>query len=141
MSLASNLICRVAFGRRYDDEEFEKKRFERLVMEAQALMVGFYFSDYFPLLGWLDKFTKKSDRLEKNCKELDLFYQELIDHHLNPSRPKENDILDLLLILKDQNSSSINLTWDHIKALLMDLFVAGTDTVAASISSKSFIKS
>ncbi|XP_022864684.1 cytochrome P450 83B1-like [Olea europaea var. sylvestris] len=133
MSLASNLICRVAFGRRYDGEEFEKKRFDRLVMEAQALMVGFYFSDYFPSLGWLDKFTKISDRLENNFKELDLFYQELIDEHLNPSRPKENDILDLLLKLKDQNSSSVNLTWDHIKALLMDLFVAGTDTVAAAL--------
>ncbi|KAL0419020.1 UNVERIFIED_CONTAM: cytochrome [Sesamum radiatum] len=31
-SLANNLICRVAFGRRYDEDEFEKMRFDRLVI-------------------------------------------------------------------------------------------------------------
>ncbi|KAI3465531.1 hypothetical protein Pfo_022194 [Paulownia fortunei] len=135
MSLASNLICRVAFGRRYDDNEYDKMRFDRLIMEAQALMVSFYFSDHFPALGWVDKVSGLLDRLHKNCKELDVFYQQLIDEHLNPSRPKPDreDIIDLMIKIKDQNSSSLDLTWDHIKALLMNLFVAGTDTVAASV--------
>ncbi|KAL3849155.1 hypothetical protein ACJIZ3_011037 [Penstemon smallii] len=136
MSLASNLICRVAFGKRYDDCEYEKLRFDKLVMEAQALMVSFYFSDHFPAFGWVDKLSGLLGRLEKNCKELDVFYKELIDEHLNPSRQKmeREDIIDLMIQLKeDQDASKLDLTWDHIKALLMDLLVAGTDTVAAAV--------
>ncbi|GFP84878.1 cytochrome p450 71b36 [Phtheirospermum japonicum] len=82
MSLASNLICRVAFGRRYDDDEYDKMRFDRLI---------------------------------------------LIDEHLDPCRAKPDrpDIIDLMIELKYQNSSSSSsssldlITWDHIKALLM----------------------
>ncbi|KAK6142323.1 hypothetical protein DH2020_022671 [Rehmannia glutinosa] len=139
MSLASNLICRVAFGRRYDDDEYDKLRFDRLIMEAQALMVSFYFSDHFPVFGnWVDKVSGLLDRLQKNCKELDVFYQQIIDEHLNPSRPKPDrqDIIDLMFeLLKHQSSSSssLHITMDHIKALLMNLFVAGTDTVAAAV--------
>lgn len=136
MSIASNLICRVAFGRRYDDDEFEKMRFDRLVMEAQALMVSFYFSDHFSGSRWLDKLSGKLLRVDENCKELDLFYQQLIEEHVNPGRIRADgyeDIIDLILHLKKQDSSSSYLTLEHIKALLMDLFVAGTDTVAAGI--------
>ncbi|KAG8364477.1 hypothetical protein BUALT_Bualt18G0001400 [Buddleja alternifolia] len=124
MSFASNLICRVAFGRRYDDDEYEKIRFDRLIMEAQALMVSFYVSDHFPGLGWIDKISGLLGRLSKNCMELDVFYQQLIDEHLNPSRPKPDreDIIDLMIqLIKDPNSSSLDLTWDHIKALLMSI--------------------
>ncbi|KAK4429236.1 cytochrome [Sesamum alatum] len=70
MSLASNLICRVAFGRRYDEDEFEKMRFDRLVIEAQALMVSFYFSDHFPALGWLDKVSGLLTRLSKSLQRI-----------------------------------------------------------------------
>ncbi|KAL0320078.1 UNVERIFIED_CONTAM: cytochrome [Sesamum radiatum] len=136
MSLASNLICRVAFGRRYDEDEFEKIRFDRLVIEAQALMVSFYVSDHFPAVSWLDKVSGLLGRLRKNCKELDVFYEQLIDEHLDPARQEpagRQDIIDLMIQLKDQKSSSLDLSWDHIKALLMNLFVAGTDTVAAAV--------
>ncbi|KAL0405119.1 UNVERIFIED_CONTAM: cytochrome [Sesamum latifolium] len=122
MSLASNLICRVAFGRRYDEDEFEKMRFDRLVIEAQALMVSFYVSDHFPAVGWVDKVSGLLGRLGKNCKELDVFYEQLIEEHLDPARQKpagRQDIIDLMIQLKDQNSSSLDLSWDHIKALLM----------------------
>ncbi|KAL3615346.1 hypothetical protein CASFOL_041007 [Castilleja foliolosa] len=137
MSLASNLICREAFGRRYDDDEYEKMRFDRLIMEAQALMVSFYCADHFPGLGWVDKVLGLTGRLDRNCKELDVFYQRLIDEHLDPgrARPEKPDIIDLMIELKYKNESSLSmdLTWDHIKALLMDLLVAGTDTVAAAL--------
>lgn len=121
MSLASNIICGVAFGRTYDEHEYEKKRLDRLVLEAQALMVSYYFSDHFPVLGWVDRVSGLLGRLDKNFEELDAFYLQLIDEHLHPSgsapaRDRE-DIIDLMLNLKRQKPESI--TWDHIKALLM----------------------
>ncbi|KAL1561014.1 6,7,8-trihydroxycoumarin synthase-like [Salvia divinorum] len=133
MSLASNIICGVAFGKTYGDDEYKKKKLDKLVLEAQALMVSFYFSDQLKVLSWLDKLSGLLNRVDKNFKELDSFYQNLIDDHLSPSCKKKNsqDIIDLMIELKREKPDAI--TWEHVKGLLMNLFVAGTDTVAAAV--------
>ncbi|PWA69325.1 cytochrome P450 [Artemisia annua] len=112
MILTSNIISRVAFGKRsaaYADEQQE------------ALLVHFYFKDKFPFMGWLDKLNGSIARLEKNVKDMDEFYQQLIDEHLIPDRPDimQEDMVDILLKLKHDPDSSVNLTFDHIKAVLM----------------------
>ncbi|KAH1256325.1 Cytochrome P450 83B1 [Glycine max] len=38
MSLTSTIICRIAFGRSYEDEGTERSRFHRMLNECQALM-------------------------------------------------------------------------------------------------------
>ena len=124
MSLTSTIICRVAFGKRYDEEGHQRKRFDKLLQESQAMIGGFFISDYFPSFSWVDKFSGIIERLEKNFNELDLFYQELIQEHLNPNRPQsmKDDLLDLLIQLKEEQSSIIGLSWDHIKAILMVVY-------------------
>ncbi|KAG5588801.1 hypothetical protein H5410_049235 [Solanum commersonii] len=135
ISLTSTIICRVAFGIRYDEEAHEKRRFDKLLAVAQEMMARFFFIDYFPMFGWLDKLFGNTSRLEKNGKDLDEFYEELIDQHLNPNKPKsmEGDIIDLLLQLKKEQSNPIDLTLDNIKAILMNIFAGGTDTSAAAV--------
>ncbi|KAH0634462.1 hypothetical protein KY290_037875 [Solanum tuberosum] len=134
-SLTSTIICRVAFGIRYDEEAHERRRFDELLIETQAMMASFFVSNFFPSLSWIDKLTGLTDRLENNFKNLDNFYEELIEQHLNPKRPKsmEGDILDLLLQLKKEKSTPIDLTLEDVKALAMDVLVAGSDTSAAVI--------
>ncbi|KAJ4724516.1 putative Cytochrome P450 [Melia azedarach] len=136
MLLTSNNICRVAFGKRYEDEGSERSRFQALLNESQALFVYFFFSDYFPFMYWLDKLTGRIRRLENNFRECDKFYQELIDEHLDPQRvvtDEQEDIIDVLLQLRRDHGCNYDLTLDHIKALLVDVFVAGTDTSAATV--------
>ncbi|KAL3535294.1 hypothetical protein ACH5RR_003755 [Cinchona calisaya] len=135
MSFTSNVICRIAFGKRYDEEGHERKRYDDLLLESQAMIAGFFVADYLPSLSWIDEVSGMTARLEKNFHELDLFYEELIEEHLNPNRPDtmKNDLLDLLIQLKQEQSSIIGFSWEHIKAVLMDIFVAGTDTAAATI--------
>lgn len=120
MTLTGNIICRVAFGKRYD-EGYERSRFRGLLMETQAMFLSFFVSDYFPSIGWVDKLTGLWARLEKNFKDMDLFYQELIDEHLDPMRPKSKlkDIIDILLQLRKVEQSSFEITFDHIKAVVM----------------------
>ncbi|KAH6809292.1 hypothetical protein C2S51_027075 [Perilla frutescens var. frutescens] len=135
-ALGSTLISRIAFGKRYEEDGPEMRRFENLLKEAQAVLSGFYVSDYFPSFSWVDKLTGILDRLERNFNDLDSFYQEMIDEHLDPRRVKkvdeEDDILDILIKLKHDESSSIDLTTTHIKALLTNIFIAATDTSAAA---------
>ncbi|CAI0435807.1 unnamed protein product [Linum tenue] len=68
-------------------------------------------------------------------REFDAFYQEIIDEHLDPSRGKQeqDDIMDVLLQIWKGGSSKVQLSLDHIKALLMNIFVGGTDTSAAAV--------
>lgn len=74
MGVTSSIICRVGFGKMYEDEGLESSRFHSLLNEAQAMMGVFFLSDYFPMIGWVDKLTGLLKRLEKNFKELDDFY-------------------------------------------------------------------
>ncbi|CAN1163416.1 Cytochrome P450 83B1 [Linum perenne] len=135
MSLSSIIICRVAFGKRYEEEGIERSRFQSLLNETQAMFTHFFFSDYFPLLGFIDTLTGSHNRLNKNFKEWDAFYQEIIDEHLDPKRakPEHEDILDVLLQIWKDRSFKVQLTFDNIKAILMNIFVGGTDTSAATV--------
>lgn len=123
ISLSSTIICRVAFGRRYEDEGSERSRFHGLLNELQVLMGTFFISDFIPFTGWIDKLKGLHARLERNFKELDKFYQEVIDEHMDPNRQhaEEQDMVDVLLQLKNDRSLSIDLTYDHIKGVLMVL--------------------
>ncbi|KAK2971479.1 hypothetical protein RJ640_020885 [Escallonia rubra] len=134
-ALTLNSTCRVAFSKRYDDEGYESHRFHSLLREIQGLWATFFVSDYFPMVGWLDKFTGSCARLERQFKNMDLFYQDLIDEHLDPKRSNSTgeDFVDILLRLRKDGLSSFNLTLDHIKALLMDVLVGGTDALSATV--------
>ncbi|KAG8498564.1 hypothetical protein CXB51_004860 [Gossypium anomalum] len=65
------------------------------------------------------------------------FVPRIFSHHLDsgPTKGDEEDIVDVLLRMeKDQTQNdAIQLTKDHIKAILMDIFVAGIDTAAISM--------
>jgi cytochrome P450 len=123
-SLSSKIICRIAFGRRYEDEGVERSKFQGMLHELETMFTSFFVSDYIPFLGWIDKVSGLRARLERNFNEMDEFYQEVIDEHLDPNRQQiadEEDIVDVLLQLKKQRLFSFDLTFDHIKGVLMVL--------------------
>ncbi|MFQ6646670.1 hypothetical protein Gotur_019814 [Gossypium turneri] len=88
MCFSSLIICRVGFGKRYDEQGIERSRFHRLLKESQAILSSFCFTDYFPFMGWADRFMGFLNRLETTFKEFDTFFQELIDEHLDSNKLK-----------------------------------------------------
>ncbi|KZV57087.1 hypothetical protein F511_05961 [Dorcoceras hygrometricum] len=132
--LTNGFICRAAFGKKYDDEG--RRSFNELSKEIQASLAAFFVADYFPSFGWIDKFTGTNAKLDKIFSRLDTFCQQLIDDHLDPNRPQSmnDDILDLLIKLKQDEAATVHLEWDNIKGVLVDIFIAGTDTSAALIA-------
>ncbi|KAL8150074.1 hypothetical protein AgCh_006908 [Apium graveolens] len=139
MTVASSIIFRIAFGRRYNDEEDDtwdnngmSSRFHWLLTETQANLASFYLTDYFPLVGYLfDRLSGARARLDKSFNKLDEFYQQLINEHMQASTVSTQDcsILDILLQMKIDSSE---FTFDHIKAILMNVIVGGGDTSAAA---------
>ncbi|KAG1331354.1 Cytochrome P450 71A9 [Cocos nucifera] len=132
MTLANNIICRAAMGNKYQEGEHEKGIFHRLFTEVQALLGSFFIADFFPSIGWMDKLTGLAGRLEKSFSMFDAFYEQVIREHLDPERIRpehEEDIVDVLLRLQRDG----HLTKDHIKAVLTDIFIAGTDAASATL--------
>ncbi|XP_015159765.1 cytochrome P450 83B1-like [Solanum tuberosum] len=133
ISLSTTIICRVAFGIRFDEEAHEKRKFDELLEESATMLTSFY--DSFLYLDWIDKFIGLTNRLVKNFKKYDEFYEELIEKHLDPNSPKsiEGDILDLLLQLKKDKLTPIDLTFEDIKATVMNVLLAESYTSAAAL--------
>ncbi|KAI7739785.1 hypothetical protein M8C21_033870, partial [Ambrosia artemisiifolia] len=136
----STIVTRVGFGKRYEDGD-ESKEILRLLHELQATITNYFLSDLWPsskIASLIDRMMGKFYRLEKCFSELDSFYQELIDEHLHPQYSKSNeedqDLIDILIQLKkDQVLDPFELTNDHIKAIITDILVAGTDNSAATL--------
>ncbi|KDO50377.1 hypothetical protein CISIN_1g010151mg [Citrus sinensis] len=137
MSLTNSVIFRVAVGKKFENKAGERSKFHSLLDETRVVLGAFYFKDFFPFFGgFFDKLSGIISRLENNFKEFDAFYQQLIEEHADPNRPKDQvrgDIVDVLLqVQKDRGEDQVHgFTWDNIKAVLMNVFVGATDTSAA----------
>ncbi|XP_057780753.1 6,7,8-trihydroxycoumarin synthase-like [Salvia miltiorrhiza] len=133
MSFATNAISRAAFGRRLGDEGYGKTRFFDIFHGEKPLLGGFFVEDYLPWLRWIDSLSGMGAKLDKNISSLHSFCDELIEEHMNPDRPEsmEGDVIDILLRIKREGS--FHLTLDHIKGLLVDIIIGGSDTTAASL--------
>ncbi|MED6157483.1 hypothetical protein PIB30_023524 [Stylosanthes scabra] len=136
LSLTNTIISRIAFGRSYKYD----KRLLGLLNESQGLLGAFFVSDYVPFMGWIDKLRGMHSLLERNFKKLDAFLQEIVNQHLDhPERQKseeeeEDNVIDVLLKLKinKEQSFPFDLTYEHIKAVLVDILIGGTYSSAAT---------
>lgn len=118
LALGNNVTLRAATGKRCDVED----RLTRLVSETQAMFAGFFFSDYIPYVGKIiDTLSGLLPRLNKNFSEFDVLYQDIIDEHLQGKAPKSEceNLVEVLLKLYKENAYKIQLTFAHLKAILM----------------------
>ncbi|QCE02973.1 cytochrome P450 [Vigna unguiculata] len=132
----SHVFPQIALGKRYEEEGTERSMFHRLFSECQVMMSSFFVSEYIPFMGWDDTLRGLHARLERTFKEMDKFYQQVIEEHMADSHkktPQEQDIVDVLLQLKKNYSFSIDITNDNIKAVLMNILTAATDATSVTV--------
>ncbi|XP_042483460.1 cytochrome P450 71A1-like [Macadamia integrifolia] len=126
---SSNVICRVAAGTKYTNPKLS-----HIAREVEILLGAFSVREYFPLLGWIDTLTGLDKRVNKIFQEMDSVFDAVIQDHLNSHKEdgqeNEKDVVDLLLEAQKDSSLGVSLTLDNIKAIIMDMFIAGTDTSA-----------
>lgn len=94
-----------------------------MIGDAMNLLSGFSASDFFsPGLGWVvDWVTGLQGRLERCFRNLDGFFDKVIEQHRDPARaaPENEDIVDVMLGLAKERATVVKLTKQHIKAILM----------------------
>ncbi|XP_011090419.1 cytochrome P450 84A1-like [Sesamum indicum] len=145
--LTRNIIYRAAFGSSSHEGQDD---FIKILQEFSKLFGAFNIADFIPWLGWMDPQGLNS-RLAKARASLDGFIDSIIDDHMQRRKPevgsgeaRDTDMVDELLAFYSDDDeakvseaedlqSSIKLTRDNIKAIIMDVMFGGTETVASAI--------
>ncbi|XP_074588890.1 cytochrome P450 71A1-like [Curcuma longa] len=124
-AFSNDILCRVVAGKKF---EGRKGLFSELISENSVLLAKIYLGDYLPWLGWVDWLLGNVARVKKNKKRWDNLLDQVIKEHAERVSDDEEDFVDVLISLqKDPVLESI-LTPGIIKALLQDMFAAGTET-------------
>ncbi|XP_062168410.1 cytochrome P450 71A1-like [Alnus glutinosa] len=133
IATSNNITSRCILGQKFEEENGES-RFGQLSRRVLVLFVAFCFGDFFPSLGWIDVLTGLIPSLKATSRELDAFFDQVIEEHetkkIDDHQPNKLDFVDILLRLQKNSMLDFELTKDNLKAIILDMFVAGTDTTS-----------
>ncbi|CAI0388184.1 unnamed protein product [Linum tenue] len=140
-TLSNSMACRTAFGKAQKQEE----SFLQLVEEIIKALGGFSLGDLFPSSKLVRLISGDEKKLKKLHREADVILQQVIDDHIAARRETaaaadtavrhhDNDLVDVLLNLMANNDNlGFPITHLEIKAVILDMFVGGSDTVAVTV--------
>ncbi|KAM7481479.1 hypothetical protein LguiB_006062 [Lonicera macranthoides] len=132
------IVCRASFGRRCKEEDALIK----LSQEVISLAGGFDVADLFPSLKFLHVICGMRPKLEKLQKKIDKILENIINEREknlssmemgSNGESKVEDLLDVLLRLKESGGLEFPITSNNIKAIIFEMFSAGTDTSSTTI--------
>ncbi|GER38462.1 cytochrome P450 [Striga asiatica] len=134
-SLTNDVICMALFGRKYDGED--RKKFKKLMKEVNDLLGRASIGEYIPWLGWISYVNGLYKKVERAAKLIDEFLETVIREHnkdYGEKYDKESYFVDRLLELQRESiNSSSPISDDTVKALIVDMFIAGTDTTVTAL--------
>ncbi|XP_024031106.1 cytochrome P450 93A3 [Morus notabilis] len=135
--LTNNVFSRMIMSKRCAENDEEGDEIRKAVNETAELLGKFNFSDYIWLCRKLDLqgYWKKSKEIHE---KFDKMMEKIIEEHQEAitkveEKGKYKDVLGILLEILEDESSEVRLTRENIKAFVLEVFVAGTDTSAITI--------
>eukprot|EP01018_Ginkgo_biloba_P005438 Gb_01677 [translate_table: standard] len=133
-SLTTSIICRMIFGGKYSDDDMTGRKFKEIILEMNQASGVFFIGDFIPSLRWLD-FQGVGRRVKHVIETFDAFAEKVIDEHvermkLNEQKEGRKDFVDVLLEMKEMQSMEIELTRENMKALILDMLIAGVESSA-----------
>ncbi|KAM6592814.1 hypothetical protein CsatA_000517 [Cannabis sativa] len=139
MKLSNNVISRMLMGKTCsDNDDNEADEIRKLITETAELTGKFNLKDYIWFCKNLD-LQGFGKRLKKVRDKFDSMMDRIIKEHEEVRSKKESeddtvkDLLDMLLDISEDESSEFKLTRENIKAFILDIFAAGSDTSALTI--------
>ncbi|CAN6162256.1 unnamed protein product [Urochloa humidicola] len=126
LSLANDVLCRVAFGRRLNGDVLSVRA---VVEDTNELFGGFSVAECFPdLEPVISTVTGFRRRLKTAAADLRKFCDDVVDERISSGcADGEESYLDVLLRVHKSPDLELPLIIDNIKALIRDIFVGGTD--------------
>nr|AXY97727.1 Cytochrome P450, family 71, subfamily B, polypeptide 37 [Populus tomentosa] len=133
-SLNADISCRMIFGKKDLEKEFDERGFEPLTHEGIRIAASFNLGDYIPPIAPLD-LQGLTKRMKAIGKVFDDFFEKIIDEHIqfkDENRTKDFEELDLLIDLGSEETE-YRIGRGNIKAIILDMLVGSMDTPAAAI--------
>ena len=120
-SLNADMSCRMVFGKKYSDEEFNERGFKAIIQEAMYLAATPNLGDYIPFTAPLD-LQGLTKRMKAVGKVFDDFFEKIIDEHIqskdeDDSKPK--DFVDVMLSFMGSDQSEYRIERPNIKAIIL----------------------
>uniref|UniRef100_A0A7N0TN66 Flavonoid 3'-hydroxylase n=1 Tax=Kalanchoe fedtschenkoi TaxID=63787 RepID=A0A7N0TN66_KALFE len=135
----TNALARVMLGKRVfsEDSSAESDEFKDMVVEMMVLAGVFNIGDFIPSLEWLD-LQGVARKMKKLHARFDKFLGKFLEEHRargagGGGQEKHADFLTVLLQQDDTDGEGGKLTDIEIKALLLNMFTAGTDTSSSTV--------
>ncbi|CAN6916882.1 cytochrome P450 71A24-like [Brassica napus] len=113
-SLTNDVICRVAFGKKYGGDT----DFMELIERFEKLLGSFSIGTYVPWLAWLDWISGLDAEVEKTKNDFDEFLERVVKDHVDGGGDK-NDFVHVLLAIQREKSIGFEIDRISIKAIIM----------------------
>ncbi|KAF2282866.1 hypothetical protein GH714_043350 [Hevea brasiliensis] len=137
-SLTNDVICRVAFGKKYNNGE-DGKKFTKLMDDLMRLLgSSLNIGEFIPWLGWVNWVNGFNAKIDRTAKDFDEVIDGILEEHMmnnqedkthrNGKEDPNKDLVHILLELQKENASEFSLDRERIKALILDMFLGGSDT-------------
>nr|ATJ26448.1 flavonoid 3'-hydroxylase [Canarium album] len=139
-----NALSRVMLGRRVFGDgsggcDAKADEFKSMVVEVMVLAGVLNLGDFIPSLEWLD-LQGVAAKMKKLHQRFDTFLTGILEEHKmkkgQDGSENQKDMLSLLISLMDNNTADEEggkLTETEVKALLLNMFTAGTDTSSSTV--------
>ncbi|MBA0580382.1 hypothetical protein Gorai_022602, partial [Gossypium raimondii] len=134
-NLSYNIPLRTAFAGTCKQHE----AFVLFVKKFVESLAGFSIADLFPSIKLLHVISGMRAKLERFHHDLDSMLESIIEEHRASNANLENSddetyyLLDVLLNLQDHRALEFPLTTDNIKAVILDMLMAGTETSSTTV--------
>lgn len=142
-AFATDFFCLAAFGVRFmedeDEREGRKSRYLASVfIEAEELLTGFYYGDFFSEWVWPGWLTGYTPRVIKGSRNLLDSVDEIFDKTSKRKQLQDllhgnEDFIDVLRRVQKRDDLDVPITDDNLKAIVSDMFVAGVDPSTATL--------
>nr|AGT55835.1 flavonoid 3'-hydroxylase [Lycium ruthenicum] len=139
---ATNALARVMLGKRVFADgtsgiDPQAEEFKSMCVEMMVLAGVFNIGDFIPALDCLD-IQGVAAKMKKLHARFDAFLTSILEEHkgkrFGETKKEQGDLLSTLISLKNEDDDNGGkLTETEIKALLLNLFVAGTDTSSSTV--------
>ncbi|KAL5728118.1 hypothetical protein ACHQM5_001240 [Ranunculus cassubicifolius] len=134
---AMNIVTNMLWGGTLKENQGTNlgAEFRQVVSEITELLGKPNMSDFYPALERFD-LQGYQKKIKVLAHRFDKIFDTIIEQRLNMEvgeRRQSKDFLQLLLQLKEEEDAKMPFTMMHLKALLMDVVTAGTDTTSNSV--------
>lgn len=130
----ANIIGQKSLSRRvFETQGSESNDFKEMVVELMRLAGLFNVGDFIPSIAWMD-LQGIEGKMKLLHNKFDALLTRMIEEHSATAHERlgNPDILDVVMA-EQEYSGGVKLSMVNIKALLLNLFIAGTDTSSGTI--------